>query len=184
MNINDRRVRKTKKALREALAELMMEKELRNITIRELSDTADVHRATFYAHYNDIYDLYEQLENAVVDEMGVIIVGDPSHTYEELFKALIDYIIDNSKTCRMFLKDRSFNERISNFFEERYFDIWQYETGQSEVTEEWRFLARYHMQGCLAIINRWVEGNFVYSKEKLTDMILKIDIHFDNIMPE
>ena len=184
MNTDDRRIRKTKKALREALAELMMEKELRNITIRELSDAADVHRATFYTHYNDIYDLYEQLQNAVVEEMGAIIVGDPTHEYEDLFKSLINYVSDNSKTCRMFLKDRTFNETISGFLEEKYFDIWQYETGQNEVSEEWRFLIRYHMQGCLAIISRWAESDFTYPKEDITDMILKVDTHFDNIMPE
>lgn len=182
MNTDDRRIRKTKKALREALAELMMKKELHSITIRELSDTADVHRATFYAHYKDIYDLYEQLEDATVDEISAMIVGDPSHTYEELFKTIIDYVLDNSKTFRMFLSNRTFYERISILFEEKYFDIWQYETGQNEVTEEWRFLTRYHMQGCLAIISRWVENDYSYPKDKLTDMILKVDTHFDEIM--
>lgn len=180
MSTDDRRIRKTKKALREALAELMMEKELRSITIRELSDTADVHRATFYAHYKDIYDLYEQLGDTLIDEIGAII-GDPSRTYEDLFKALIDYVIDNAKTCRIFLKDRTFYERISGFLEEKYFDIWQYETGQSEVTEEWRFLTRYHMQGCLALISRWVEDGYTYPKDKFTDIILKVDTHFDEI---
>lgn len=182
MNTDDRRIRKTKRALREALAELMMKKELHSITIRELSDTADIHRATFYAHYKDIYDLYEQLENALIDEIGAIIVGDPSHTYEELFKDVIDYVIDNSKTCRMFLKNRTFLEKISGFLEEKYFDIWQYETGQNKVTEEWRFLTRYHLQGCLAIIGRWVENDYTYPKDKLIDMILKVDTHFDEIM--
>lgn len=83
---DDRRVRKTKKALREGLAELMLEKELRSITVRELCDKVDIHRATFYVHYSDIYALYEQLEDAVVNEIGEIIICDPSHTYDELFK--------------------------------------------------------------------------------------------------
>lgn len=46
-NKNDRRSLKTKKALKQALASLLAEKELRHITVQELSDLADVHRVTF-----------------------------------------------------------------------------------------------------------------------------------------
>lgn len=186
-NSGDRRVRKTKKALREGLAELMLEKELRNITVRELSDKVDIHRATFYTHYTDIYDLYAKLEDSVVDEIGAIIVSDATHTYKELFKALVDYVYDNTKTCRMFLDTHgndSFRDRISELLEQWYYDIWKYETGQNEVTEEWRFLARYHIQGCIAIINRWAENDFDYPKDKVAELIIKADANFDNIMPE
>lgn len=182
MITDDRRIRKTKKALKEALAELMMKKELRSITIRELSDKADVHRATFYAHYKDIYDLYEQLEDSLIDEIGIMIVGDPSHTYKDLFGSIIDYLIDNSKTCRMFLRNHTFNNRLSNFLEEKYLDIWKYETGLNEVTEEWRYLTRYHIHGYLAIIRLWSVNDFNYPKDKLTNMILKVDEHFDELL--
>ena len=179
MSSDDRRIRKTKKALREALADLMMKKELRSITIRELSDTADVHRATFYAHYKDIYDLYEQLEAAVIEDIGAIIVNDFSHNYKEMFKAIIDYVIDNSKTCRMFLSNPTFQDRLSNFLEENYLEAWKYETGVNQVTEEWRYLTRYHIQGFLAMIRLWAESDYIYSKDKLTNIISKVDEHFD-----
>lgn len=182
MKTDDRRIRRTKKALREALAELMMKKELRSITIQELSDTADVHRATFYVHYKDIYDLYEQLEDSVVHEISEIIVGDPTHEYVQAFRKLIDYVIDNYKTFRMFLHTSIFQERISQLLEEKYLEIWQYETGQNEITEEWHFLTRYHMEGILSIISRWVENDYSYPKNKLIDIILKVDANFDQIM--
>lgn len=79
MNNNDRRIKKTKKALCEALAQLLINKDLSDITIKELTDTADIHRATFYAHYQDIYDLYEQIEESVINEIDSIIVSDPTH---------------------------------------------------------------------------------------------------------
>ena len=187
MNTEDRRVRKTKKALREGLAELMLEKELRSITVRELSDKVDIHRATFYAHYTDIYDLYAQLEDTIVEEIGSIIVGDTTHTYRGLFKALVDYIFHNKQTCRMFLDtngNSSFRDRISDLLEQGYYEIWKYETGQKKVTEEWRFLARYHIQGCIAIIKRWAEKDYDYPKDLIAEMIIKVDENFDNIFPE
>ncbi|OTO96544.1 hypothetical protein A5852_002511, partial [Enterococcus faecium] len=47
----DPRVRKTKKALQEGLSEIMIRKELRKITVKELCIKSDIHRATFYSHY-------------------------------------------------------------------------------------------------------------------------------------
>ena len=32
------------------------------ITVREICEEADVHRSTFYAHYRDVYDLVEKVE--------------------------------------------------------------------------------------------------------------------------
>ena len=61
-NEQDRRVRRTRKRLQEALAALMREKELKDITVRELTDLADVNRGTFYSHYKDLYDMREQVE--------------------------------------------------------------------------------------------------------------------------
>ncbi|OUZ28679.1 hypothetical protein A5806_001417 [Enterococcus faecium] len=54
MKKTDRRVKKTEKALAEALSTLLVNKKIQAITIRELTETADVHRSTFYTHYKDI----------------------------------------------------------------------------------------------------------------------------------
>ena len=64
----DRRVKKTKKILKQALARLLLEKDLKDITVKELTTIADVNRGTFYLHYKDVYDLYEQLENETLNE--------------------------------------------------------------------------------------------------------------------
>ena len=65
----DRRVRRTKERLRQALTQLLLEKDIHDITVRELTDLADVNRGTFYTHYKDIYDLLEQTENALFSEL-------------------------------------------------------------------------------------------------------------------
>lgn len=47
MKKTDRRVKKTEKALAETLSTLLVNKKIQAITIRELTETADVHRSTF-----------------------------------------------------------------------------------------------------------------------------------------
>lgn len=49
----DRRVRKTKARIFEALIQLMMEKGYDRVTVQNIIDRADVGRSTFYAHYRD-----------------------------------------------------------------------------------------------------------------------------------
>ncbi|MEC0184712.1 TetR/AcrR family transcriptional regulator [Paenibacillus peoriae] len=185
MNRDDRRVKKTTKALWNAIAELLMEKELHSITVRELTNRADIHRATFYTHYKDVYDLYEQMEGNVINELAAIIVGDPTHSYEDVFTKLIDYVYKNPGTIRIFLdknRNRSFHDRVLAFLEEKYIEIWNYETNQKEISEEWIFMAKYHLQGCISIIEYWAENNFSYPKERLTKLILEVDYNFDNIL--
>jgi AcrR family transcriptional regulator len=53
----DRRVRRTRQLLREALTELIVEKDYALITVRDILDRADVGRSTFYAHFRDKDDL-------------------------------------------------------------------------------------------------------------------------------
>ena len=63
----DRRVRKTKKRLcRRALAALWPEKPLKSITVREISELADINRGTFYLHYSDVFDMVEKLQNDIL----------------------------------------------------------------------------------------------------------------------
>ena len=57
----DRRVRKTKKQLRLALMELLAEKSAKSISVRELTERADINRGTFYIHYRDVGDLLQRL---------------------------------------------------------------------------------------------------------------------------
>jgi AcrR family transcriptional regulator len=53
----DRRVGKTRRALKEALTDLILEKGYESVTVQDVIDRADVGRSTFYAHFIDKDDL-------------------------------------------------------------------------------------------------------------------------------
>ena len=63
----DRRIKRTKMELQNALVDLMLEKAVGKISVKELTQKADVNRSTFYLHYLDIYDMLEQMENEFVE---------------------------------------------------------------------------------------------------------------------
>ena len=67
MNHTDRRVKRTKKALRDALLTLLESKSINEITVTELTTLADVNRATFYFYYIDLLDMLQQVQNEVYE---------------------------------------------------------------------------------------------------------------------
>ncbi|MDE6432613.1 MAG: hypothetical protein K2L07_00115 [Lachnospiraceae bacterium] len=76
----DRRVRKTKKAIQDVFCEMTKEKNLNEITVKELCAEADINKSTFYLHYHDIYDLADQIQDILIRDVCAIIDEYP---YEE-----------------------------------------------------------------------------------------------------
>jgi len=172
MNCRDRRVRKTKKALFDALATLMQKKDLRSITVKELADKADVHRATFYTHYSDIYDLHQQMEASVISDIDAIISSSSSPS--QFLDELADYVQENRLICGIFQKDdgqEGFLNRICRLLTDKYLLLTLQAKENTEITEELRYLCTYNAYGCMAMINRWVSSHFAFPKERLIQMI-------------
>lgn len=65
----DRRVRRTRKALRDALMTLITEKGYDAITVQDITDEADLARATFYLHYRDKDELLSKSMEDVYDDL-------------------------------------------------------------------------------------------------------------------
>ncbi len=88
----DRRVAKTKRAIYRALAELLSERNIDDITIRDIADIADINRKTFYNYYSGIHALLEEVENNIVRSFETALretdfrkaLNDPYIVYEKL----------------------------------------------------------------------------------------------------
>ena len=94
----DRRIRKTKAQLRQGLAKLLKEKTIKEITVKELVEEVDINRSTFYLHYTDIYDLLEQTENDLKNEILEIINNGQTIINEDTIPhiaELFTFISDN-----------------------------------------------------------------------------------------
>ena len=65
----DRRIIKTKKAIYEALVELMQKKKLNSITVTELAAHADINRKTFYTYYSTVNDVLDEGINELITSL-------------------------------------------------------------------------------------------------------------------
>jgi AcrR family transcriptional regulator len=89
INLDDPRVRRTRQLLQQALMSLMMEQRFRDITVQEIADRATVNRATFYAHFEDKFDLLDSANHARVKQELAAQVGDESAWSRERLRALV-----------------------------------------------------------------------------------------------
>lgn len=69
----DRRVQRTQKNIRSALISLLSEKDLSQITVKELAARADINRKTFYSYYSSIDDILDKIEDEIVEKLLDII---------------------------------------------------------------------------------------------------------------
>ena len=130
INDNDTRVKRTKKLIRQGLAELSRTKSLSKITVKELTDLVEINRGTFYLHYKDIADLVESIETNLYNDLGEFI---NSVTPKAVIKKPIDVLEQYAKFCEenkeafvMFMGvhgDAEFIFKLTTLLDGRIYDL-------------------------------------------------------------
>lgn len=108
----DQRVRLTKTLLKEAFLQLLGEKPVQSVTVKQLCQQAGVNRGTFYLHYHDVYDLLEQLEAELLQDLDrllaatpVIVPGESQEASGTFMKNLFSFFDKNWEMCAVLLGD-------------------------------------------------------------------------------
>lgn len=127
-NSQDRRAKKTRKAIQNAFMSLSIDKRINEITITDITQAADINRSTFYLHYNSIFEVLDDIENTALDIIfGIINKFDPVQlplnpypmlkalTEEAEISPEFNRFISDSTISSTFLPKlkRCFNERIT-----------------------------------------------------------------------
>ena len=93
-NSPDRRVRKSRQAIREAFISLVLDKGFEAVTIEDIAARADVARATFYAHFSDKNDVLTTLFEEITSEVTAQLTdvhGAPEHPRVYIPTALYEH---------------------------------------------------------------------------------------------
>ena len=172
----DRRVRRTKKLLTQALTQLLQEKQINEITVKELTDLADMNRGTFYLYYKDIFDMLEKIEDGLFEALDEIVSlhehDDVSHQTTPILLDLFHFIEENQEMCRVLLSphgDMNFLHRLNEVVREKCLKAWpniRKEKGEADFDYHYSFV----VFGCAGIIRAWVNRNCPESAEKMAEM--------------
>lgn len=167
----DRRVRYTRQVLRMALLDLMREQPIEKITVRAVCERAEVGRATFYAHYRDAYDLLEQIENELFDQIKALLRGIPtaSDQMRETLTRIFGCIAENADLCAVLFSengDRKFLENVMNVAYEQFISEW---TGTPAD-----YLYAFAVNGSMGVIQTWVKGGMKEPARTIAELVWTI----------
>lgn len=178
---DDKRSIRSKEQLKEALFELLYEKEWRQITIQDLTKKAKLNRSTFYQHYENKYDLLVQNVEAL---------------FQALKESVLSTSIDNSSADTIssgyllafyrHLKEQSYYFKVilNRGYEldimELFSDIVQEAMGQVLDVQQaidgvpaeihWRYSIAAHF----SVASWWLQNDFPYSPEFMAEAVLKL----------
>ena len=185
----DRRVRKTKAALRHGLAVLTKKKSIKEITVKELVEEVDINRSTFYLHYTDIYSMVAELESELLEEFkNAIDLYPPTNSEEEMcrfFEHIYNILYDNREICVALVSengDISFIRQVETFVSERIKKI--FESGMVKNVYDVRYVFDFCISGGMGLFKHWLTDENALEPAHMakitTDMVVGTLKSFDN----
>ena len=179
MKKTDRRVKYTRMVIKDSLISLMKHKPITKITIKAICEKADVNRSTFYAHFNDQFDLLQQIQNEILQEIGAMLTNfnykeNKSEAFQMMEK-IFDYIIDNSAVCEVLLGEQgdiAFQKAVIMLAQHQQALNWKSEKHLEAATAEYLYL--YTVNGSLGIVQSWLKNGMQESSKEMADLILQL----------
>ena len=175
----DRRVRKTKSQLKTGLAQLMREKSIREITVKELVDAVDINRSTFYLHYSDIPGLLAEIENEMMEEMQRAIREhpiDPGKDTVYYFIQDLFHVLDENRQIASALVgphgDIGFVHKLEQLLEEKSRE--SLAALVPEKSGEMKYFYSYCLNGCLGFVKTWLETGENETPEYAAEMAYRM----------
>ena len=186
----DRRVLRTKKNIRQAFLHLLSEKSLSQITVKELSNLADINRKTFYMYYSNIEDIFAELEDELVLKLVHVFekelfqkeMFDSYSFFENLNRTIQEdiglYRILNHSDLLPHLIQRAKNALIEVFFR-------KYNISADSDNERYILYAEYAASGILSMYTKWFSRDFHMSLEELTRTAAEITLYgLQHLLPQ
>lgn len=163
-NTADRRVRKTRALLRQALIRLMRQKSVQDITVKELCAVCDINRGTFYLHYTDVAQLLHSIEDELLVEFERVLEHlTPESTLSgeapsPAMRSMLELLAENEDLCRVLLchnGDLAFVEKVKNVVHQRVFDAWGAQFRSHGLGADYAYA--FIVSGCIGMLQYWLE---------------------------
>ncbi|WP_042345324.1 TetR/AcrR family transcriptional regulator C-terminal domain-containing protein [Bacillus massiliigorillae] len=185
---NDRRVIRTKKLLRNSLTELMNEKSFDEIKVSDITEKADINRGTFYLHYHDKYDLLEQNENEIIEEIKQIrskkgprkegitskrVLDQPFPFMTKLF----EYIQDNADFMKVILGPKagtSFQIKLKEVMRANMASNILTHLKEEHLLVPIEYLSAYAVSAQLGVIQHWLDSGMKETPEEVSLIISRL----------
>lgn len=182
-SIEDPRIRRTKRLLRTAFLQLLQEKNIEQITVTDVIQTADYNRSTFYRHYPHIEAFIEDLlTEEITNLLNIFKAPYRNHPTVHLTAlkpediSLFDYISGNKTFYKEWTKlnvhqqfKMKFIDEIQSFYaNEIMMDL------PHTVPLDRQFYTSFYAHGIYGLIFKWISGGFQQSPRFMSEQLCYI----------
>lgn len=173
-NPEDRRARRSRKLLKESLLELMKQKTFSDISVRDVTDAADMNRATFYLHYTGTAELLHSVEEDLLEELQALVDDHMQETFAvgsvtPVFDPVLDFAVEHRETCAVLFA----SSEASGFFQSIQRLV--HKNGAPLVKTWFRpadprmtdYLLNFLAWGFIGLLDEWFEKDMALPKAEL-----------------
>ncbi|AZV41684.1 hypothetical protein BAOM_1073 [Peribacillus asahii] len=186
-SIYDEMIEKTKEKIQKSFLQLLKEKHFMKVSVRDITTAAAINRGTFYLHYQDKYDLLNQMEENLLGGLELHLQrlkpdillqqaekGQISMLAVEVFR----YIQINVELFQVFLGENNhfgFHKRLKQFFVHHFGEkMMQNEAFFRDLAIPNEYLSSFATSAFLGLIEQWLHNNLAESPEEMADMYIQI----------
>jgi AcrR family transcriptional regulator len=174
---------RSRENIRTAYVELIHEKGTIEVTVKEVVERADVNRSTFYAHYQDIYAVLEEIENEIVQKLFAFL--DASEHTELLYDPLpfllrIGRELERNRDFYRLLLETNgsvdFTQKLKDVFLERMLTD---KKAFSQIRQQREFLVCMNLLagGGVGLFSDWVTGKIDLPMQELASVVNDIALN-------
>ena len=185
----DRRITRSKRALRAALIELMEERGFDGFSVNDLCERADLNRGTFYNHFHDKEALLATLEDEVMCHLECFQAQMQNLTVRELLKyrarkrplpflvELFDYLREQGDFMHAVLGpggDIRFGPRLRYSENTNLIQSILHERYRNDPEPFVRYYVAFYASAYLGVIERWIETGMHESSEEMALIAMRL----------
>ena len=176
-NKTDIRIIKTKRAIRDATMKLLSQKNIDDISITELAQTAQINRKTFYNYYQNVYQVVDEIENETVEKFVSVFQSTDWYNGDELdfykiFFCVTESVRDNMDFFRHLLnisRTSVLMVKVENTLKQ---NALQYFKQYIEIDENLLLWALdYIISGMFSVFGTWLKSGQQLSAKEVTDFV-------------
>lgn len=173
-NPEDRRARRSRRLLKESLLELMKSKTFADISVRDVTDGADMNRATFYLHYSGTAELLQSVEEDLLEELQALVDAHMEESVEvgsvaPVFEPVLDFLVERREVCAVLFASSEasgFFQSLQNLVHENGAPLvkaW-FQPEDPRLTD---YLLNFLAWGFIGLLAEWFEKGMALPKAEL-----------------
>ena len=161
----NRKSKMVKRALKDALLDLLEERPLTSVSVRGLCDLADINRSTFYAYYEDIYALVAEMEDDFLSHVVFFDGNQPTKDNLASIEAHVHYVKENQRLFLLLLENGKLSSKLLSYSAEQ-----NYYQAESHF---YATLVAYSLYGSISALTYWLKHPDSRTEQEMAQLLYR-----------